>query len=365
MTETSIREIQRPPAELAHRQELERLREWDPGPVPPGWDLSPVAAEKFVVGDDALGIERKFVGPRELVTRTIITLATNRCAMLIGNPGTAKSWLSELLAAAISGSSLLTIQGGAITQVQQLLYSWNQALLLEHGPTRSALISTPLLQGFTQGKIVRFEELARCAPDIQDALLSIVSERQIVIPELRGDDGVIYAQNGFNVIATSNSLDIGVHDMSAALKRRMHFETLQPIRDLCAEIEVIVREATKLLAQSGVEVVLDGEIVTALATIFHELRNGQTLTGRSTDRLASAVMSTAEAVAVAHAMGIHAYFYRDGQVLPEDLVHFLVGTCIKDDCEDRRRVLHYFETEVASKPGALWRDIASHAALLK
>ncbi len=361
----AVSQIQRPSAEMSYAEELHRLREWDPGPVPPGWELSPIAVEKFVAGDSALDIEPKFVGPRELLTRIIITLATNRGAMLIGRPGTAKSWLSELLAAAISGSSQLTIQGGAITQVQQLLYGWNEAMVKTQGPTRAALLPTPFLLGFVQGKIVRFEELARCAPDIQDALLSIVSERQIVIPELTGDEGVIYAQQGFNVIATSNSLDLGVHEMSAALKRRMHFETLQPIRDLAAEIDVIKREALKLMAQSGVDGGLDSEIIEALATIFHELRNGQTLTGRSTDRLASAVMSTAEAVALAHAIGIHAHFYRNGEVLPEDLVHFLIGTCVKDNCEDRRRVQHYFETEIANKPGALWQDIARCSALLK
>jgi len=284
--------------------------------------------------------------------------------MLIGKPGTAKSWLSELLSTAISGNSVLTIQGGAITQVNQLLYSWNEALLKTQGPCKAALIPSPIYRGMEEGKLVRFEEIARCAPEIQDSILSIMSEREITIPELSGDDSLLYAKEGFNIIATSNSLDLGVYKMSAALKRRMNFETIQPIKNLNDEIDVILNESNKLIKSSGAEITSKPEIIEVLATIFHELRNGQTLNGRSTDRLASAVMSTAEAVSVAHAIGIYAYYYRDGEILPEDVVHFLVGASLKDNKEDRRRMLHYFETEVANKEGKLWQEILQQKQLL-
>jgi MoxR-like ATPase len=356
--------IQRSPAEHLYKTELLKLTEWDPGPLPPGWLLSPVAVEKFVLGDQELGIERKFVAPRELVTRVIISLVTNRGAMLIGDPGTAKSWLSELLACAISRQSTLTIQGGAITHTGQLLYSWNQALLNKSGPSLEALIPSALFRGMAQGQLVRFEEIARCDQSIQDAILSILSERQIQIPELDGDDSVLFAREGFNIIATSNSLDKGVEQMSAALKRRMNFETIQPIRDLADEIGVVKREAEKLIDSSGVAIEPNLNVIVALVTIFHELRNGQTLDGRSTDHLAAAVMSTAEAVSVAHAMGVHAYYYRNGEMELSDLVHFVIGAALKDNKEDRRRMKHYFETEVVRKKGPQWQQVYEQRHLL-
>jgi MoxR-like ATPase len=356
--------LQRPPAELLFAAELAKLAAWDRGPVPPGWRLSPPALERFILGDDELGIARKLVVPRALVTRVIIALATNRGAMLVGVPGTAKSWFSELLACGISGDSTLTVQGGAIGNIQQLLYGWNEAVLRQRGPCPEALVPGPVYRGMQQGRIVRFEEIARCSTEVQDGILSILSERQILVPELEGADRVLFARAGFNLIGTSNTLDQGVREMSAALKRRMNFETIEPIAELGDEIEVVIREATQALRGSGVAARIAPDIVEVLVTIFHELRNGQTIDGRSTDRLAAAVMSTAEAVSVVHAMGIHAYYYRDGNMHAEDLVHFLVGASLKDNREDRRRLRHYFDTEVALRKASVWQVVYAHRELL-
>jgi MoxR-like ATPase len=348
---------QRLPAEMYYAQELAALRKADPYPKPPGWCLSPKGVEAFVLGDPAQGSSRKFVAPSEIVTRVIISLATQRGAMLVGEPGTAKSWLSELICAAVSDDSTLIIQGGAIETVQQLLYSWNKAVLERSGPCLEALIPGPLYRGMEAGKLVRYEEIARSSPALQDALLSIMSERSIPIPELSSEQSTLYAREGFNLVATSNTSDQGVNEMSSALKRRMNFETIRPISAVDDEIDVVLRESEKLLKASGVDVKPNNEIVEVLVHIFHELRNGQTLDGRSTDRLASAVLSTAEAVSVAHAMGVFAYYYRDGKVLAEDFTDFLVGAVIKDNISDLKRINHYFETEVALKPGTVWQTV--------
>ena len=348
---------QRLPAEQYYADELARLREKDPYPRPPGWQLSPRGVEAFVLGDPEQGSSPKFVAPAEIVTRIIISLATQRGAMLVGAPGTAKSWLSELICAGISDDSTLIIQGGAIETVQQLLYTWNSALLERQGPCAEALIPGPVYRGMQSGTLVRYEEIARSSPALQDALLSIMSERSIPIPELEGPDSILYAREGFNLIGTSNTTDLGVHDMSSALKRRMNFETIHPIKIIDEEIEVVLREAVKLLQASGVNVEPNEEILRVLVTIFHELRNGQTVDGRSTDRLASAVMSTAEAVSVAHAMGVFAYYYRDSHMVAEDFTDFLVGAAVKDNLSDLKRMNHYFETEVAQKKGAVWETV--------
>ena len=351
---------QRLPAEIIYADELDRLRDNDKDQRPPGWLLSPVAIERFVLGDDAADISPKFVAPKEIVTRIVIALATQRGAMLVGEPGTAKSWLSELLCAAICNDSTIVVQGGAIETVQQLIYSWNSAILERKGPCIEALIPGPIYRGMVSGKLVRFEEIARTAPALQDALLSILSERAVTIPELPDEDNTLYAQEGFNLIGTSNTSDEGVNEMSAALKRRMNFETIRPISAIEDEIAVVSREAKKLLDAARVDLEVDPDIMRALVTIFHELRNGMSLDGRSTDRLAGAVMSTAEAVSVAHAMGIYAFYYRDGVMNADDLTEFLVGAAVKDNLVDLKRMNHYFETEVTRKQGAVWEAVYSN-----
>ena len=348
---------QRLPAEIYYADELAALRKADPYPRPPGWCLSPKGVEAFVLGDAAQGSTPKFVAPSAIVTRVIVSLATQRGAMLVGEPGTAKSWLSELICAAISNNSTLVVQGGAIETLQQLLYSWNSSILERKGPCIEALIPGPIYRGMEAGLLVRFEEIARSSPALQDALLSIMSERSIPIPELSGDQSILYAREGFNLVATSNTSDLGVNEMSAALKRRMNFETIRPISSVDDEIGVVLREARKLLQGSGVTVEPDKDIVRALVLIFHELRNGQTLDGRSTDRLTSAVLSTAEAVSVAHAMGVYAYYYRDGVMQAEDFTDFLVGAVVKNNAADLKRINHYFESEVALRKESVWQII--------
>ena len=356
--------LQRLPAERAHADEIEKLVRWDSHPVPPGWAMSPIAVEKFVLGDEDIGISPKIVVDPGVVTRIVIALCTDRGCLLVGEPGTAKSWLSELLAAAISGDSSLAIQGGAVSQVDQLLYTWNEALLQRGGPSPEALVPSPIYRGMRDGKIVRFEEVARCPQPLQDALLSILSDRMITIPEFSGEESVLYSRAGFNVIATSNSIDEGVNRMSAALKRRMNFEIIPPIRRVDDEMAVVMRETLKLNENSGIEVVLDKNVIEVLVTIFHELRNGQSLSGRSTDRLAGATMSTAEAVSVAHALCIHAWYYSNGELRIDNLIHFIIGSALKDQPDDRRRFRHYFDTEVAHKEGAYWREAYAQRHLI-
>jgi len=353
----SDKAAQRLPAELYYAEELAALRKADPYPRPPGWSLSPKGVEAFVLGDADQGSTPKFVAEPAIVTRVIISLATQRGAMLVGEPGTAKSWLSELICAAISNDSTLVVQGGAIETVQQLLYSWNPSILERKGPCIEALIPGPLYRGMDAGTLVRYEEIARSSPALQDALLSIMSERSIPIPELPGEQSTLYAREGFNLVATSNTSDQGVNEMSAALKRRMNFETIRPISSVDDEIGVVLRETRKLLLASGVTVEPDKDVVQALVRIFHELRNGQTLDGRSTDRLASAVLSTAEAVSVAHAMGVHAFYYRDGVMKAEDFTDFLVGAAVKDNAADLKRINHYFDSEVALRKEPVWQTI--------
>src|SRR5688500_10339567 len=212
----TVQEVQRPASEVLYAEELARLKEIDgEAPRPGGWLLTPVSVLRFVLGDDELGIAPKFVGSRSFLERCIVALATNRGLMLIGEPGTAKSYLSELLAAGISGDSTLIIQGSAGTTEDNIKYSWNYALLLAEGPGLRSLVPAPLYRGMVEGKLVRFEEITRCPVEIQDTLLSVLSERVLPVPELDEQHRTLYARVGFNVLATANTRDRGVNEMSA------------------------------------------------------------------------------------------------------------------------------------------------------
>jgi len=351
-----VAHVQRPPAEVRFADELDRLRQADRGARPPGWALSLDACRRFIIGDSGAKISRKFVGDPSLIDRCLVTLATSRGLMLIGEPGTAKSMLSELLAAAICGDSTLTIQGGAATTEDQIKYTWNYALLVAEGPTTRSLVPAPMLRGMADGKIVRFEEITRCPLEVQDSLLSLLSDRVLAVPELRGVEAMVFAREGFNLIATANTRDRGVNEMSAALKRRFNFETVFPIADLNVELELVESESRALLEKSGVTMAQKKDVMEVLVTAFRELRTGTTDTGESLDRMTS-VMSTAEAVSVAHAVGLRGWFLRREAGTAADIVECLAGTAAKDNAEDLARLRRYLEQHVPRKKGRQWQAL--------
>lgn len=351
--------LQRPPAEVMYADQLAQLREGDADPRPPGWALSLKAARSFILGDAALGIAPKIVAPVASIERMLVSLATGRGLMLVGEPGTAKSMLSELLAAAISGDSTLTIQGGASITEDQIKYGWNYALLINEGPSPRALVPAPLYQGMASGKVVRFEEITRAPLEVQDCLLGMLSDRVLAVPELEGEHAMLYAREGFNIIGTANTRDRGVNEMSAALKRRFDFETVFPIMDFEREMALVQSASARLLAQSGIPHAVPADIVELLVTTFRDLRGAKGVNagkgqGSDMDKL-SAVMSTAEAVNVAHAVGVRAWFLEQREGTPADLVDCIAGTVVKDNADDRAKLRRYFEQKAAKKPGAHWQ----------
>ncbi len=352
------------PAERRYPGEIEALTANDAEPKPPGWVLSPRAVERFITGsggealawEDADGVahstvvSRKFYGHDVLVQRAIVTLASDRGLLLVGEPGTAKSWLSEHLTAAISGSSLLTVQGSAGLTEDQIKYGWNYALLLAEGPTLRALVPGPLYLGMRGGKVVRFEEITRAPHEVQDTLLSCLSDKVLTVPELPGDEGVVLARRGFNVVATANTRDRGVNEMSAALKRRFNFETVPPLDDLQQEIAIVRDQVGRLLEGSGTQGPVPGDdILELLVTTFHEIRSGKTTDGVKVDR-AHSMMSTAEAVSVGFHSALHARFFGADAVLPEHVVLHLAGAAVKDRADEMGVLRSYWD--VAVKPRA-------------
>lgn len=354
--------------EHRYADELARLAAADTDPRPPGWKLSPRAVRRFIIGDESLQVTRKFYGDDPLVDRAIVTLMGHQGLMLVGEPGTAKSLLSELLAAAISGDSGLTVQGTAGTTEDHIKYSWNYALLLAEGPSPRALVPSPLYQAMRAGKLVRFEEITRCPPEIQDVLISLMSDKQLMIPELGRDEeegARLFAQRGFNIIATANLRDRGVHEMSSALKRRFNFETIRPIRDHQFEVELVMAQLQRELAGSEAKVDVPRDVVALLVTTFQELRSGQTQEGTAIKGL-DAVMSTAEAVNVAYAAALQARHFNDGRLSAREIAGQLQGVVLKDSLDDVKRVRHYFDTVVRErgKRDAQWKSFHDAARAL-
>lgn len=349
-------EILRQPAEILYAHEIEALKAAEQEKVPTGWQMSPRSVYKFIVGGKVGNVEitPKYIGQPRLVEIAIATLVTDRALLLIGEPGTAKSWLSENLAAAIHGDSTKVVQGTAGTTEEQIRYTWNYAMLLAEGPSERALVKSPIYRAMEIGGIARFEEISRCASEVQDALISILSEKRISIPELGNE---LPAGRGFSVIATANTRDRGVNDMSAALKRRFNIVVLPTPGDIKTEIEIVRKRVSEMAVNLDLQAALPTEeAVIKVVTIFRELRNGMTLDSKEKVKSPGGVMSPAEAISLlTNSMALAASF-GSGKVSAEDLAAGLQGAIVKDEEKDETVWKEYLEN-VMKKRGSEWRDL--------
>ena len=352
-------------AEVRYADELARLSDGDDAPRPAGWMLSPRAVRAFISGDAKRKVSRKFYGDDPLVDRAIVSLMSRQGLMLVGEPGTAKSMLSELLGAAISGTSALVVQGSAGTNEDHIRYGWNYALLLAEGPSERALVPSPVLNAMRSGRIVRFEEITRCPPEVQDALISILSEKSLALPEL-GADQMANARPGFNIIATANLRDRGVHEMSSALKRRFNFETVHPIDDPAFEKELVLKQLSERLAGEAVTVRVAEDVAELLVRTFQDLRTGRTAEGVALNR-PDAVMSTAEAVNVLHAAALEAAYLDDGTIGGGHVARQLQGVVLKDSPEDGKKLRAYVDHIAKERAGrsGVWKEFYAAARALK
>lgn len=350
------KDVLRLPAETLYKNEISYLIKNDTNPVPIGWKMSPQAVLTYITGGKFkdMDITPKYIGNKRLVEIAIATLLTDRALLLIGEPGTAKSWLSEHLAAAIYGDSTKVVQGTAGTTEEQIRYSWNYAMLLAKGPCDEALVKSPVFEAMEQGGVARIEEISRCASEVQDALISILSEKRISIAELGKD---VAAVRGFSVIATANTRDKGVNDMSAALKRRFNIVVLPTPDDIQTEMDIVNQRVSQLANNLQLNTpVPSNEMVEKVVTIFRELRNGVTLDGNQKIKTVSGVLSTAEAISIlANSMALASGF-GDGNITDYDLASSLQGAVIKDDEKDIVAWKEYLNN-IMKKRGSEWRDL--------
>lgn len=345
-------------AEEVYANELSALGAGDKFPRPANWRLSPKAVVTYILGGKAANgtpISPKYIGNRRLIETAVATLATDRALLLLGLPGTAKSWVSEHLAAAISGSSQRMIQCTAGTDENHIRYGWNYALLLAKGPSRDALVKTPLARAMEEGSIVRLEELTRMGSDVQDTLITILSEKTMPIPEL---NDALDAKRGFNVIGTANNRDKGVNDLSSALKRRFNVVVLPSPATLEEETGIVVKRVMEVGSSLELPPIrpADEELV-RVVTLFRELRDGKTLNGKTKLKSPTGSLSTAEAISVGVSAWASAAHFGDGEMTAESLAPNLVGAVVKDPVQDTVALQEYLESVVRTRDG--WSDLYS------
>lgn len=343
-------------AETQFAEELEQLAKADDRQRPANWKLSPWAVVTYLMGgklDNGFEISAKYIGNRRLMEIAVATVATDRALLLFGVPGTAKSWVSEHLSAAISGDSTMLIQGTAGTSEEQIRYGWNYAQLLAHGPSENALVPSPMMNAMKLGKIARVEELTRIPADVQDTLITVLSEKTLPVPELGSE---VQAARGFSVIATANNRDKGVNELSSALKRRFNTVILPVPSSEEEEVSIVVKRVHEL----GRALELPAEPpalkeVARIVRIFRELRNGQTEDGKSKLKSPSSTLSTAEAISVINNGMALAGHFGDGVLRPADMAAGMIGAVVKDPVQDQVVWTEYLETVV--KERAEWKDL--------
>jgi MoxR-like ATPase len=343
-------------AEQQFAEELQEIERADSRTRPPNWRMSPWAVATYVLGgklDNGFPVTPKYIGSRRVIEVAVATLATDRALLLLGVPGTAKTWLSEHLSAAISGDSTLVVQGTAGTGEEAVRYGWNYARLLAEGPSMAALVSSPVKHAMEEGKIARIEELTRIPSDVQDSLITILSEKTLPVPELNSE---IQARKGFNIIATANDRDRGVNELSSALKRRFNTVVLPLPETIEEEVEIVqfrveaIGRALELPAEPPAL-----EEIRRVVTIFRELRDGKTIDGKSKIKSPSATLSTAEAISVINNGLSMAAHFGEGRLTAHDLASSIAGAVIKDPVHDRVVWREYLETVIKERDG--WKDL--------
>lgn len=343
-------------AEQQFAEELEELKKQDKHKRPERWQLSPQAVVTYLTGgklDNGFVVSPKYIGNRRLMEIAVATLTTDRALLLYGLPGTAKSWVSEHMTAAVSGDSTLVIQGTAGTSEEAVRYGWNYARLLSAGPVPDAIVETPVMRGMKDGKIVRIEELTRIGSDVQDTLITILSEKMLPVPELNTQ---VQAVRGFNIIATANNRDKGVNDLSSALKRRFNTVILPVPGTMEEEVEIVQQRVagySKSMELPVEKPVL--EEIRRIVTVFRELRNGVSADGKTKLKSPSGTLSTAEAISVMNSGLSLAFHFGDGSLKADDIASGLIGAVIKDPVQDKIVFQEYMETVLKQRDG--WKDI--------
>ena len=337
-------------SEEKYADEIQALIDEDQANKPFNWQMSPRAVVDFLMGaklPSGKKISPKYFGERRLMEVAVASLATDRALLLVGVPGTAKTWVAEHISAAICGDSKILVQGTAGLMEDALRYGWNYASLLQKGPGMEALVPSPIMYAMQTGKIGRVEELTRIPSDVQDSLLTILSEKSMPIPELNTE---LRALRGFNIIATSNTRDKGVNELSAALQRRFNVVNLPLPKSIKDEVDIVLNRVGSMEQQIELpENVIPEAAVYKLVQVFRELRNGSVEDGSVKLKSPSAGLSTAEAISVLNNAAVLSTHFGSGVIEDRDLAVGISNAVLKDPQNDRPIFNEYLEVVMKNR----------------
>jgi MoxR-like ATPase len=232
-------------------------------------------------------------------------------------------------------------------------YGWNYARLIAEGPSAAAMVPSPIMRAMKDGKLCRVEELTRMPSDVQDTLITILSEKTLPVPELSTE---VLATRGFNVIATANNRDRGVNELSSALQRRFNVVVLPTPATIDEEVDIVNRRVASMSKALSLPAEAPAlQEIRRVVAIFRELRSGATEDGKAKVKSPSGTLSTAEAISVmTHGLTLAAHF-GDGKLKAADIASGMIGAIVKDPVQDPVVFREYLETVVKERDG--WKDL--------
>ena len=360
-TANASQDMLRPPAEIDYAEELDYLESIDQHARPTNWRLSPKMVRTFILGSmpaDKLPrpIQPKWFGSNVLVESVLSTLVGGeRGVLLLGEPGTGKSVLAELITSAICRQSTLVVAGTAGTNISDLTYSWNIAAVIARGQSRETMIPSPIMRAMTEGKIGRIEEITRMLPEVMDGLLTILSEKYVPVPEL---STTVMASPGFGIIGTANAKDKGVNGLSSACQRRFNFVNIPTVRDAAQEKKIVQARTAKVAQRLQAQIAVPPSMLDVLVQVFEALRK-RNAEATSEDARLDATLSTADMIGVVSDAMVFGTHFGDGSVSGLGLGRSLIGTLVRRD-EDAVVIEKFWGDVVARQAntaGGPWKEL--------
>jgi MoxR-like ATPase len=161
----------------------------------------------------------KLIVKPHIVYITVAAFINHRPVLYEGPPGTGKTEIGEAILTLWSGRKAFVLPCSENYDEYRVIGDFHPAMAMKKGFNEESFIPRPLLAALILDAGVLIDEIRRSSEDFQNMLLDIIDKRRIIIPELKR----AYWQRGegFQIILTSNPMDIAQNDLSDAFLRRV------------------------------------------------------------------------------------------------------------------------------------------------